>query len=131
MSIGVSQSPAVDALVGQAMTHYRSGRVAEAERLYREALTLRPDLALIHAGLALILYMQGRPQEAIAAFREAVKLEPDNPELLYKLGNMLLRDGAAGDARIEESFACFARHARLTFQPATAPGEAAHRIKHD
>src|SRR4051812_12205829 len=90
MNTGISQTPAIDALIGQAMAQYRSGRVADAERLYRDALALRPDLAGAHAGLALMLYLQGRPQEAIAAFREAVKIEPDNPELLYKLGNMLL-----------------------------------------
>jgi hypothetical protein len=33
--------------------------------------------------------------------------------------------------RVAESFACFARHAEVTFRPATAPGEAAHRISHD
>src|SRR5690242_15405438 len=99
MSIGVSQTPAVDAILGQAATLYRSGRVAEAETLYRDALALRPDLAGVHAGLALMLYMQGRQQEAIAAFRDAVKIEPDNPELLYKLGNMLLRDGVASATR--------------------------------
>jgi hypothetical protein len=131
MRTGLSQPPAIDAILGQAATLCRSGRVAEAEKLYRDALALRPDIAGVHAGLALMLYLQGRPQEAIAAFREAVKIEPDNPDLLYKLGNMLLRDGIANDTRVEECFDYFNRHARLTFRPATAPGEAAHRIKHD
>src|SRR3954466_12990885 len=131
MSTGISQTPAVDALIAQAMTQYRSGRVAEAEQLYRQALAAAPNLAGIHAGLALILYMQRRPQEAIEALRQAVRIEPDNPEFLYKLGNMLLRDGVASDTRVEECFNYFNRHARLTFRPATALGEAAHRIKHD
>jgi hypothetical protein len=129
MSIGVN--PAVDAILHQAAAQYRAGRLAEAEILYRQALAMAPNLAQVHAGLALIVYLQGRPPEAIAAFRQAVQIDPDNPDLLYKLGNMLLRDGAAGDSRVEECFACFARHARLTFRAATAPGEAAHRIKHD
>jgi hypothetical protein len=135
MSIGLpktlSHTPAMDALIGQAMMQLRSGRLAEADRLYRQALAAAPNFAGAHAGLALALYLQGRPQEAIASFRQALTLEPDNAEFLYKLGNMLLRDGAAGDARIAECFDCFARHARLTFRSATAPGEAAHRIKHD
>ena len=37
--------------------------------------------------------------------------------MLYKLGNMLLREGDASAGRIEECFACFCGHARLTFGP--------------
>ncbi len=125
-----SHTAAVDALLAQAAAQYRGGRLAEAERLYRQALAASPNLAGAHAGLALMLYLQGRPQDAIAAFREAVRIEPDNSDLLFKLGNMLLRDGEASDSRIGECFGYFARHARLTFRP-TAPGEAPHRLKHD
>lgn len=131
MNTGISPTSTVDGLIGQAMAHYRSGRLAEAEQLYRQALAAAPNLAAIPAGLALMLYMQRRPQEAIEVFRQAVKIEPDNPEYLYKLGNMLLRDGVASESRVEECFSYFNRHARLTFKSATAAGEAAHRIKHD
>ena len=93
--MSLSQSSAVDALLGQAVTQYRAGRPAEAEKLYRQVLSLHPDMAQAQAGLALMLYLQGRPQDAIAAFRRAVGIEPDNADLLYKLGNMLLRDGEA------------------------------------
>jgi hypothetical protein len=127
----LSPFSSIEALLGQAVTQYRSGRPAEAEKLYRQILGLRPDMGEAQAGLALMLYLQGRAQEAIAAFREAVKSEPQNFDLLYKLGNMLLRDGEASDTRVSESFACFARHAALTFRSTTVPGEAAHRIKHD
>src|SRR5690242_5898374 len=125
----LSSSPSVEALLGQAVAHYRAGRVAEAERLYRQVLSANPGMARAQAGLGLVLYMQGRAQEAIAAFRQAVASEPGNSDLLYKLGNMLLRDGETSSTRVAESFDCFVRHAALTFRP--APGEAAHRIKHD
>jgi hypothetical protein len=130
MDTGHTHSPAVDAILAQAAAHYRSGRMAEAERSYRQLVALRPDMALGHAGLATMLFLQGRPREAIAQFRAARKLEPDNSDILYKLGNMLLREGEASDSRVNESFDCFQRHARLTFRPAPAT-DAAHRIKHD
>src|SRR3569623_1753388 len=114
MITGLSESPATDAMLAQAVAQYRSGRIAEAERLYRQVLTLRPNMSGAHAGLAIMLYLQGRPQDAIAAFRRAVEIEPASADLLYKLGNMLMREGAASDTRVAESFACFARHARLT-----------------
>ena len=126
MSIGYGQPS-----LAQAAAQYRAGRLPEAESLYRQALAAAPNLAAVHAGLGLILYLQGRPQEAIAAFRQAVAIEPANADLLYKLGNMLLRDGAASASRVEECFDLFARHARLTFHAATPPGEAAHRVRHD
>jgi hypothetical protein len=129
--MSLSSSPSVEALLGQAVTQYRSGRPAEAEKLYRQALSLHPNMSQAQAGLGLMLYLQGRPQEAITAFRQAVESEPRNSELLYKLGNMLLRDGETSNTRVAESFDCFARHAALTFRPQTAPGEAAHRISHD
>ena len=129
--MSLSQSSAVDALLGQAVVHYRAGRPAEAEKLYRQVLSLHPNMVQAQAGLATMLYLQGRPQEAIEAFRRAAAVEPQNADLLYKLGNMLLRDGEASATRVAESFACFAQHAALTFRPQTAPGEAAHRIKHD
>lgn len=126
-----SHTPAVGAILDQAAAQYRSGRLGEAEKFYRQALAAAPDLAAPHAGLALMLYLQGRPQDAIAAFRQAVRIEPDNSDMLFKLGNMLLRDGVASDSRVAESFSCFVRHARLTFRAAAAPGEAPHRISHD
>ena len=121
----------VDALLNQAVMQYRAGRPAEAEKLYRQVLNSHPNMIQAQTGLATMLYLQGRHQEAIAAFRQAIKVEPQNADLLYKLGNMLLRDGKTSDTRIAESFDCFAQHAALTFRPSAAPGEAAHRIKHD
>ena len=85
--MSLSPSSAVDALLGQAATQYRSGRPAEAEKLYRQVLSSHPDMAQAQAGLALMLYLQGRPQEAIAAFRQAVAIEArDDPARLLELG---------------------------------------------
>jgi hypothetical protein len=131
MNSGLSQTPAVDVLLNQAVALTQGRRFAEAESLYRQVLVLRPDFVPAHTGLGLMAYLQGRPQEAIAALREARRIEPENSDTLFKLGNMLLRDGEASDARVAEIFDCFRNHARLTFRPLAAPGEAAHRIKHD
>jgi len=43
--MSLSSSPSVEALLGQAVTQYRSGRPAEAEKLYRQALSLNPGMA--------------------------------------------------------------------------------------
>jgi len=134
MRTGVFESSPVDAFLQQAAAHYRAGRIVEAEKLYRQTLALRPQFAEAHSGLAVMLFLQGRKEEAVVAFRKALEIAPDDVGTLYKLGNLLLREGS-DPGRIEESFACFQRHARLTFamtgQPAGEKGEAPHRIRHD
>ena len=131
-NIGTSPT---DAVLRQAATHYQAGRLAEAETLYRQLLMLRPgfapELADVHASLALVLFRQGRTGEAIEAFRHALEAAPGNADTLYKLGNMLLREGEAGPNRIAESFACFRQHARLTFEASGKGAVAPHRIRHD
>jgi hypothetical protein len=126
-------SPTVDAnaLLEQAGLHGRAGRLTEAEALYRHLLALRPERADAHVGLGLVLFLQRRTVEAVAALRRASQLQPGNSDTLYKLGNMLLREGSA-ENRVTESFDCFRRHAALTFGTAAEKAdEAAHRIQHD
>ena len=125
---------ATDAVLHQAFGHTQAGRPAEAEVLYRRVVAFHPDMAEAHAGLGLALLLQGRTDAAIASFRRALEIAPDNADALYKLGNLLLREGRANAAapagRIEESFSCFLRHARLTFGAGEAP-PLPHRLRHD
>ena len=128
----IPASAQIDATLRQAAAHYQGGRLAEAEALYRQALLSQPGRSDIHAGLALILFQLGRTNEAIAAFQHALKIRPDDTDTLYKLGNLLLRDGGPGRDRIEECFSVFRRHAQLTFgTPSKVGADAPHRIRHD
>lgn len=120
-----------EALLRQAAAHYQAGRLTDAEKLYRQVLTLQSGLADAHTSLALVLFRQGRTEESIAAFRQALKIAPNDTDTLYKLGNMLLREGGPDDKRIEESFTCFLRHARLTFEAGGKGANAPHRVRHD
>jgi len=127
---GLFETSQVDALLLQAAGHYRAGQMTEAERIYRKALQLCPQRSDSHVGLAVTLFLQGRTEEAIEAFRRALEISPDDAGTLYKFGNLLLREGS-GRGRIAESFACFQRHARLTFTTDRNMNEAPHRIRHD
>jgi GT2 family glycosyltransferase len=53
-----------------------SGRLAEAESVYRAALTEKPDEADIHLQLGHCLKLQGRRQAALAAYGQAARLAP-------------------------------------------------------
>ena len=61
------------ALLGQALALHRSGRVGEAERLYRQALEGDPDnVEALHL-LGVAALQQGRAAEAVERIGQAAK----------------------------------------------------------
>lgn len=81
-----------------ALALHRSGRLADADRAYRQALLVHPgDIALrhFHGGL---LMQAGRLEEAAAQFRQVLAQAPDAAESIAALA-LCLRDlGRHGDA---------------------------------
>jgi tetratricopeptide (TPR) repeat protein len=65
-----------DALNLLASLNKEAGQVAEAERLYREAIRHQPDLAPVHENLAGLLGAAGRFDEALFHFDKSVRLDP-------------------------------------------------------
>ena len=65
--------------------------LAEAERLIRKALKIRPDDGYITDSLAWVYYKQGRYNAALEWMRKAVKLVPDDPVIMEHLGDVLLK----------------------------------------
>lgn len=57
----------------------RQGRWAQAERAYREAVTLSPDSATYQMALATALLQQQRDSEAADALQAAIRLEEAAP----------------------------------------------------
>jgi predicted O-linked N-acetylglucosamine transferase (SPINDLY family) len=75
--------------MNEALEHQRSGRLDDAEDIYRRILSYSPDDAGILNNLANILKDSGRIEEAVEVCRKAVSLQPENAEihssLCYKL----------------------------------------------
>ena len=85
-------------LTDQALTLHRSGNLAEAERLYREALAVEPrDFTARHL-LGVVFAQQGRSQDALDEIAAALALEPDNADALLNQANVLKTMGRAADA---------------------------------
>ncbi len=61
----------------------------QAERLYRQAIAIKPDLAEAHGGLGNVLRDAGRFDEAIDCLRIALDLKPDYTDAHVNLGNVL------------------------------------------
>jgi tetratricopeptide (TPR) repeat protein len=69
-----------------ARAHLRAGRVAEAERGFRDVIAKHPELGGAHANLGLILRNAGKHDESIAALEQAVKVSPKQPVFHNQLG---------------------------------------------
>jgi hypothetical protein len=66
-------------------------RHAEAERAFRNAARLRPDMREAHFNVALSLAYQDKLRESVGSFVAARKLDPDIPGLEQTLLEVLLR----------------------------------------
>jgi TolB-like protein/tetratricopeptide (TPR) repeat protein/DNA-binding winged helix-turn-helix (wHTH) protein len=86
-----------------------SGRSAQAEKLWREALRGDPDNADNYIGLGEALDGQHRTAEAERAFRQAIEAEPTYWDSHTELGNFLFRHG-----RTAEAAAAYRRVVQLT-----------------
>ena len=88
----------------QAAALHRSGRLAEAEVLYRAALAADPRDANAQQLLGVALAQQGRPEEGLAEIDRALALAPDHAEAILNRANIHRMLG-----RNEEALAGFTR----------------------
>jgi tetratricopeptide (TPR) repeat protein len=84
----MSKSP-VDPLMRQALAHHQAGRVAEAEKLYRQIVTADPNNAGALHLLGLIAHQNRREDEALELLRRSLRLHPAVPRAWYNYGEIL------------------------------------------
>ncbi|NIN67859.1 MAG: tetratricopeptide repeat protein [Anaerolineae bacterium] len=80
---------------------------AEAERAYRRALALAPNVATFHKGLGLVLAGQGRLQEGMMSLERAVALDGTDPVAYGHLADVYLSVGREAEgawAREQEAW---------------------------
>jgi Flp pilus assembly protein TadD len=70
--------------------HMRAGDNDEAERCFRQALTLVPDFSEALANLAMLREQAGAMQEAESCYRRAIALYSGNVQVQLNLGVLLL-----------------------------------------
>jgi len=74
-----------------ALAHHRAGRLAEADRLYAEALKLKPDLVEAMNNRGAIRQMAGDWAGALACYDATLRARPDYAEALANRGNVLIQ----------------------------------------
>ena len=105
----MASESSVSALFQLAMTHHEEGRLAEAERVYREVAAHGYRVADVKRLLAGLADEAGRLDVALTRWQEIVHVTPDDAAALSALGSVLLRLGRPGEA--VEAFAAAARRA--------------------
>jgi tetratricopeptide (TPR) repeat protein len=70
----------------EAVARHRAGKLADAESIYRQILTQRPDHpAALHL-LGLLSFQSGRPEQALDLISRAIVADPNVPEYYVNLG---------------------------------------------
>jgi tetratricopeptide (TPR) repeat protein len=70
----------------EGLAHHRAGRLAEAEKIYTQILTTRPDHFDSRNLLGAIFLQRGNPAQALNQINSALKLNPDNIAALNNRG---------------------------------------------
>jgi tetratricopeptide (TPR) repeat protein len=104
-----------DTLARAAIAAHRAGKIDEAERGYRAALSAAPDHPLASHYLGVVLYQRDRVAEAIPLLERSAAAFPLEPEFHTNLGLAL----AAAD-RHDEAIAAYRRALELKPAHATA-----------
>ena len=95
-------------LMGQATLSLQTGRLTEAEALYRRLVEIFPESVDLALRLARSILLQTRLEEAIAIYRTLLERHPDSSDVQYGLGKLLDQIG-----RLEEAAGHFAEAVRL------------------
>ncbi len=91
----------------------RGHKLTEARAAFENALSMEPNLAQAHFGLAVACKEQGKPAEAIACYRKGLASSPENGQALLDLGILL-----AEQSKVDEAISCWQR--LIVLQPGHA-----------
>jgi protein O-GlcNAc transferase len=81
-----------------ALQHHQSGRLANAEALYRQILAVQPNQGDALHLLGLLASQAGRHQSAADLIRRAIAVNPANLDYYINLGNALVAQGQLDEA---------------------------------
>jgi tetratricopeptide (TPR) repeat protein/2-polyprenyl-3-methyl-5-hydroxy-6-metoxy-1,4-benzoquinol methylase len=87
-----------DHLFDLAVGHHRSGRLAEAESLYRDSLALDPNHADSLNCLGILAHQCGQNDAALELIARAISLQERNPQFHYNIALVLAASGRMDDA---------------------------------
>jgi protein O-GlcNAc transferase len=93
MASSTSSPEHINALLQQAVAHHQQGRLAEAEKLYRQVLALAPAQPDATNLLGMIAHHTGHLDAAVELMTRAVALDPNAANFRLNLANALYAKG--------------------------------------
>src|SRR5262249_15148960 len=102
--------PTVPELLAIALQHHQTGRLQEAEQIYRQILAAEPNNAEAQYNLGRALKATGQLEGAADCYHQALQLRPDIPDLHVNLGNVFTEQG-----QFDNAIVCYLR--ALAIQP--------------
>jgi tetratricopeptide (TPR) repeat protein len=97
------------ALVNIGTVHLMARDYPRARAAFEGALALEPSLSRAYNSLGVVEVQTGHAEQAITLWKKAVELNPREFDTLFNLGDLLVREGRASEAR--GYFEAFARRA--------------------
>jgi len=94
-----SQNPQVSEAFQRGATAMKNGQTEVAERSFREAVRLAPDMPEAHLDLGLVLGRAGKIDEAIDSIRKALAIDPNLESAHLFLGIFLYQANKPEEAR--------------------------------
>jgi Tfp pilus assembly protein PilF len=88
----------IQAALQQGMALFQSGRLPQAEQVFRAVLTREPREVNALQLLGLTVFQQGRPKEGEKLLRKAIRRSPKIAKLHFNLGQMLDMQGKPQEA---------------------------------
>ncbi|WP_082407361.1 tetratricopeptide repeat-containing sulfotransferase family protein [Mesorhizobium sp. 1M-11] len=85
----------LDRAVAQALQLHQTGRLPEAESLYRQVLAAKASHPAAAHFLGLLLHQTGRSAEGLLLIEQSLRAEPRNPDFLNNYGTVLRDAGRA------------------------------------
>lgn len=124
-----------ECLMGIGLCYRYEEKKREAEQFFKQALTLSPEHADLHANVGCMYVNDGRPHGGIRHLEQAIKLDPEHPEAKFNLGLLQLelghwREGFANydkGSKRKDGLGRVYKHPN-SYEPALWAGESGKRI---
>jgi tetratricopeptide (TPR) repeat protein len=88
----------IDARVNLGRVLHEAGRYEKAERVYRDALDVCGDDAILYFNLAVLLEERSRLRESMQAYEAALRVDPEMSDAHYNVSLLFRKIGRAKDA---------------------------------
>jgi Tfp pilus assembly protein PilF len=107
-SMSRQQSSLVQNMVLEALDHHRSGRLTEADHVYRKILSIDPQHSDSLHLLGMIAFQMGRSEESVNLIEKAIEIKGNAASYHSNLGNVLQSQG-----KLSQAGACYQRALQL------------------